>query len=344
MSRTLSIAALAASLSLVLAACGGKAPATDGDAGSAGKPEASTAPADAQQQLTAKLNAYIGCFNALDSKTHGSIQTYTRWIKDVDAGPSGRETNVYGPFEIGDYDMKQCDAPVTEAMAAKPALADLDAAAGRYQQALKALVPISKDAHDYYDRQDYEDDGFAKGKQLHAPLMAAFKDFVVASETFNAELERQNDAAQREQLKALEQAEGRTREYYRLAMMLEAKAIMEMMGEDDFDVARARERLDAFNRISDEAHAKVADQEPASWTGTASNARPRTSAAKARSGCSGSAARFRTPISSRGCWRRRRWRRAARPGDCCTSTTHWCSRAIASNPAHCPHFCRIRPG
>ena len=83
-----------------------------------------------------ELNAYIGCFNALDSKTHGSIQSYTRWIKDVDAGPTGRETHVYGPFEISDYDMKQCDAPVTEAMAAKPALADLDAAAGRYQQAL----------------------------------------------------------------------------------------------------------------------------------------------------------------------------------------------------------------
>ncbi len=262
MSRTLSIAALAASLSLILAACGDKTPTAAGGAGSSAKQEASAAPADAQQQLTAKLNAYIGCFNALDSKTHGSIQSYTRWIKDVDAGPSGRETNVYGPFEISDYDMKQCDAPVSEAIAAKPALADLDAAAGQYQQALKALVPISKEAHDYYERQDYEDDRFAKGKQLHAPLMTAFKDFVVASETFNAELERQNDAAQREQLKALEQAEGRTREYYRLAMMLEAKAIMDMMGEDDFDVARARERLDAFNRISDEAHAKVADQEP----------------------------------------------------------------------------------
>lgn len=262
MSRTLSIAALAASLSLILAACGDKTPTAAGGAGSSAKQEASAAPADAQQQLTAKLNAYIGCFNALDSKTHGSIQSYTRWIKDVDAGPSGRETNVYGPFEISDYDMKQCDAPVSEAIAAKPALADLDAAAGQYQQALKALVPISKEAHDYYERQDYEDDRFAKGKQLHAPLMTAFKDFVVASETFNAELERQNDAAQREQLKALEQAEGRTREYYRLAMMLEAKAIVELMTGDDFDQAKARERLDAFNRISDEAHAKVADQEP----------------------------------------------------------------------------------
>ncbi len=94
--------------------------------------------------MTAKLNAYIGCFNALDSKTHGSIQSYTRWIKDVDAGPTGRETHVYGPFEISDYDMKQCDAPVTGAIAAKPALAGLDAAAGHYQQALKALVPVSR--------------------------------------------------------------------------------------------------------------------------------------------------------------------------------------------------------
>ncbi len=105
MSRTLSVAALAASLSLILAACGGKAPAAAGGAAASGTPDARAAPSDPQQQLTAKLNAYIGCFNALDSKTHGSIESYTRWIKDVAAGPTGRETQVYGPFEISDYDM-----------------------------------------------------------------------------------------------------------------------------------------------------------------------------------------------------------------------------------------------
>lgn len=57
MSRTLSVAALAASLSIVLAACGSKAPATTGDAGPSSTPDASAAPSDAQQQLTAKLNA-----------------------------------------------------------------------------------------------------------------------------------------------------------------------------------------------------------------------------------------------------------------------------------------------
>lgn len=258
MSRKLSAAVLAASLSLALAACGGKAPSHAGEPAAA----AGTPAQEAQQQLTAKLNAYIGCFNAVESDVHGSAKAYTRWIKDLDAGPTGHESSIYGPSEVDDHDMKQCDGPITEAMTAKPALPELDAAAGRYLQALKALAPISHEAHDYYERQDYEDDQFAKGKQLHAPLMAAFKDFASASETFNAELERQNDAAQRAQLKVLEQAEGRTRGYYRLAMMLEAKAIMDLMGEDDFDVAKASERLDAFNRISDEAHARVADQEP----------------------------------------------------------------------------------
>lgn len=258
MLRRTTAALLAASLSLALVACGGK-PSTS--PGTSDKTDAAPTQ-DAQQQLTAKLNAYIGCFNAVDSEVHGSARAYTGWIKDLEAGPSGRETRVYGPSEIDDYDMKQCDAPITEAIAAQPALPELDAAAGRYLQALKALVPLSHEAHDYYERQDYEDDQFAKGKQLHAPLMAAFKAFAGASETFNVELERQNDAAQREHLKALEQAEGRTREYYRLAMMLEAKAIMDLMGDDDFDPAQADERLQAFNRISDEAHAKVADQEP----------------------------------------------------------------------------------
>ncbi|WP_256642780.1 YiiG family protein [Stenotrophomonas sp. 9(2022)] len=268
MPRILSSTALAAALALALSACG-NTPAGDPATSGSAEQRAATAAVDAQQQLTAKLNAYIGCFNALDSKTRDSIQSYTRWIKDVDAGPTGRESSIYGPFEISDYDMKQCDAPVTEAIAAKPALTELDAAASRYQQALKALAPVSKEAHDYYERQDYEDDQFAKGKQMHGPLMAAFKQFVAASEQFNAELERQNDAAQREQLKVLEQAEGRTREYYRLAMMLEAKAIVELMTQDAFDTAKAQERLDAFNRISDEAHAKVADQEPgkSDWEG-----------------------------------------------------------------------------
>jgi len=260
MKHALRVATLAASVSFVLAACGGKS--SPDDAASDPQAAAAAEALDGQQALTGKLNAYIECYNRVDADLHRGAEQYTRWIKDPAAGPTGNEERVYGPNVLSDYDMKPCDAPLTEAAAAKPALPALDKAALAYQSALKTLAPISQQVHDYYDRQDHEDDQFAKGKQLHAPLMEALSAFNTASETFSDELEAQNDAAQREQLKALEQAEGRTREFYRLSMMLQAKEIVELMEDDSFDLAKASELLEGFNRISDEAHEKVAGQEP----------------------------------------------------------------------------------
>lgn len=251
-------ALLAVAVSVFVTACGG-APSSPAVAPAA---SAADAQLDAQQALTAKLNAYIGCFNRVDSQIHAGAKYYAGSFQDPVAGPTGRETRMIGPYDVSDYDMTVCGGPLTDAIAAPPSLPDLDAAAGRYHQALEALRPLSHQLRDYYERGDNEDDDFAKGKQLHAPLMSALSDFVEASEAFSAELDAQNDAAQREQLKVLEQAEGRTREYYRLAMMLDAKEIIGLMQDDAFDLARASELLQQFNQISDEAHAKVADQDP----------------------------------------------------------------------------------
>ena len=258
MSLTFRVVVLAIAVSVSVAACGGGAQQPTEDPGA----KAAEQQLDAQQALTAKLNAYIGCFNRVDSQVHTGAENYVGWMKDPAAGPTGRESRVYGPFDIDAYDMKLCDGPMREAVAASPSLPSLDAAARRYTEALKVLQPLSHEARDYYERQDYEDDQFAKGKQLHAPLMAALGAFAEASGTFSAELDSQNDAAQREQLKLLEQAQGRTREYYRLAMMLDAKEIVGVLQDESFDVVRAKALLDGFNRISDEAHAVVADQEP----------------------------------------------------------------------------------
>jgi len=261
MNTSLRLAALAAAVSISLAACGGKPSATPADQAE-GQASAASASHDPDEALTRKLNAYIECFNKVDADIHRGAESYVRWMKDPAAGPTGKETSVYGPAQIDEYDMKACDAPMTQAIAAKPALPALDAAAKRYAAALRTLQPIGNQVRDYYEREDYQDDGFAKGKQLHAPLMAALSEFAEASHAFSAELDAQNEAAQREQLKAMEKAEGRTRDFYRLSMMLEAKDIVGLLQEDEFDTAKATALLDGFNKLSDEAHAKVADQEP----------------------------------------------------------------------------------
>ncbi|GAB3062995.1 YiiG family protein [Stenotrophomonas tumulicola] len=259
MFSTFRMTALAVSVAICAAACGTSTndPSADPTADTGGADPAS----DAQQALTVKLNAYIECFNEVDSKVHAGAEHYTSWIKDPEAGPTGRESTVYPPYDISAYNMRDCK-PMADAIATPPSLPQLDAAARRYDDALKALQPVSHEVHDYYERLDHEDDQFAKGKQLHAPLMSALSEFVDASAAFSSELDAQNDAAQREHLIALEQAEGRTREYYRLAMMLDAKEIIGLLQEDAFDVSRANTLLEGFNRISDEAHAKVADIEP----------------------------------------------------------------------------------
>ncbi|CAD7714130.1 hypothetical protein LMG31886_09470 [Xanthomonas hydrangeae] len=258
MSPKFRVLVLVACVSVLATACGGKSqqPATGADTKTTEKQ------LDSLQGVNAKLGAYIDCFNRVNAKVHAGARYYTGWMQDPFAGPTGRESGMTGPYDLDHDDMKQCDAPVSAAAAAKPSLSALDKAARDYRAALKALQPISHTVAEYYTRQDYEDDQFAKGKQLHPELMDALATYADASTTFSAELDLQNDAAQREKLKILERGEGRTREYYRLAMMLDAKKIADALEEDQVDVPRVTALLDGFNRLSDEAHAKVADQEP----------------------------------------------------------------------------------
>lgn len=265
MKQVVSAAVLAAAVALTLSACGGNDKAPKAAKGAA----ASAAPdkADPQQALTVKLNDYIDCYNGIDSSVHHGINTYTGWMDDADAGPTGKERRGYGPAEVDDHQLKKCDEAVTRALAAKPALPELDKAAKDYLAQLHALAPLAGEAYSYYNRDDFEDDGFARGKQMHAQLMAALNNFTESSERFSDALEKQNDQAQREQLAALEKADGRTMEFYRLSMMLEAKALVDFMSEDDFDVAAGAERVAAFNKISDEAHAKVKPEtRPTEWS------------------------------------------------------------------------------
>ncbi len=257
-------ATLAASLSLALAACGGKPAAPADAAANAGKGDTAAADtgADSDQALMGKLNGYIECYNDVDRKIHAGIGPYTVWMKDPEAGPTGREERPIGPPDLTAGDLTLCDKALPEAIAAQPSLPELDKAAQGYLDALHALQPITHEAADYYQRDDYEDDGFARGKALHAPLMSAFGTFVEASGVFSDALDVANDRLQDSQLAKVEAQEGRTRNFYRLAIMRDAKALMDLMAEDSFDVTEARRRLDAFNAISDEAHAKVAEQEP----------------------------------------------------------------------------------
>jgi predicted small lipoprotein YifL len=107
MKHVVSAAALAVSIALALSGCGDKSPAKADPAA-----EAATGQLDAQQSLTVKLNDYIDCYNSMDANLHRGIALYTDWIKDVKAGPTGRESQGYGPAVVDDFRLKKCDESI----------------------------------------------------------------------------------------------------------------------------------------------------------------------------------------------------------------------------------------
>lgn len=145
------------------------------------------------EALTAKSNLYISkCVNTYSNSVMNSYQRYTSWLRDPKAGPTGKETLVYGLYEIRG-DGADCVAAVDEAKNTEPEMPELEAAADKYVAALKETASQVKNVYEYYDQEDYKDDNFEKGKASHPSLMAAFEAFRTANEAFTLEVDKLED-------------------------------------------------------------------------------------------------------------------------------------------------------
>lgn len=259
--------ALALVLGLFLAAQLGacsrdEPPAAENSAPAAAAQEAAAPakPAEAPGGLDQKLGIYIDCYNDLDGRVHDSIRRYSSWIKDMQAGPTGKEVVVYGLYEIGpEQKLGNCRTQFDQAAGMSPALA-LDGAGKAYMEALDQLQPLVSEAHRYYDRENYKDDQFAQGKALHPRLKAAMESFMAASGKFSDAIELENDKRLEAQMQRLEKEEGRQLPYLHMATMHEAKLLMRMLGEESFPADQAATRLAAYEKITDELLAQLKAQ------------------------------------------------------------------------------------
>lgn len=263
-------------LSLLLSACGGgdddtQAPAPKKTEKSEtvevieapNKPEATTPSAEAPssqpspQAIQAKMNAYIGCYNSVSGRAFDSIDRYSSWVKDMEQGPTGQETLVYGLYSLHDHAIKDCKENVTAAIAAKPKDAALDNAAQAYLNATLALNEKISEAEPYYSRENYKDDDFAKGKAMHKPLADAMEAFAEANSVLGQALEAKNDEMMLVQLADVEKAEGKNFNYWMLSTMIHAKSAVNVLSEDEFDVENAKKRIAAYEESADKLTAAI---------------------------------------------------------------------------------------
>lgn len=188
---------------------------------------------DKDAELGSKLGEYISCMNNTSKRVVDSRNRYLSWVKDEKIGPTGKERNIYGLYDIN---ADSCFKSLDRAKTMSPALPEVESAAAEYRKALEQLEPIVKQANKYYDQDDYKDDKMAKGKELHPQLMNGFAKFEQVSKGFEDRVTTLNDGVNARQLTRLEKDPSRRLQYLSQRGLNEAKALINMT-----DIAELKE-------------------------------------------------------------------------------------------------------
>lgn len=266
-------AMVAAVLCLPLAACDNNDAAKEKPAAAPGAkpsaaPSATPVVEDPTALLTAKVNLYIECFNTADGSVRDSAERYVSWIDNVATGPTGKERKVNTLGQIQAYKVESCTKAINQAVKAKPALPALDDAGAKYLAELTTLTPLVSQANQYYSQEDYKDDAFAKGKEMHQPLMKAFKAFMNASDVYGVELEKESSALNAAQLAEIEKTEGRHLAYYRLALVSQGKDLTTLFDVESPNINDVTKAIDAYGALVEEATSSTASEQdkPIGWS------------------------------------------------------------------------------
>lgn len=210
---------------------------------------AATADLTEDDKLGIKLQGYIDCINGPSSSILDAADRYASWV-DIEAGVTGKEKHVYG---IYDHELNAtCVEGIATATAAEPHDEALEKAGSEWLAAYKTVQPLIHDAYEYYDHDDYKDDAFAKGKEMHEPLAKAIGAFQDADQALRKAVSEQNDALQVRRLEQLEKDEGRKLRFQQANVMAQAKKLM-AAGDAPTLEALDLERFDKALKVYDAA-------------------------------------------------------------------------------------------
>lgn len=233
-------------------------------AADAGAGAGTTADVEADHHET--LDGLVDCLNGLDHGISNSLDRYTSWLapeKDgKQPGPTGKERNVYGLYEVHDTDVKSCKTGLAAA-ATKPEFKDV---AAKYGAVVDKLVPEMNAAYKYYDRDEYKDDKFAKAKEIHAKMWPIAEEFVKVSKEFRAAVVKANDARMDAEIKEVEAKQGRNLVFQKLNVMRAAKSAVAIGTDEKAALADLEAVTGAYEKAMNEmndyatAHKAEADK------------------------------------------------------------------------------------
>ncbi|GEM_PF-95834 len=216
--------------------------------------------ADQQDVHDKKMNTYIDCYNTLQLSIYNSMERYASWLKDLQTGPTGKERIVYGTYAVSDSTLEKCQKEVPEVVKLKPALEPMDEAASAFITHAVAVANTINAMNKYYEQENYKDDAFAEGKTLHQTLMKQWSDFEPAANRYSDAIKQVEAERQVAQLKAIEQSEGKSENYYTLSVMIHSGNLNDVISHETFDTDNAMKQLTELEKTTAEFKEKLKAQ------------------------------------------------------------------------------------
>ena len=191
----------------------------------AGETTGVTAKDESLEASVVKMNAYVALLNR-SLRAVQSLDRYRSWV-NMKTGPTGRESIVYGLYDV--YDTARESEKASAVLTQEPLLPELDAAMRDYIAANAALGPILNEANAYYERADYKTDRMAGGKALHLKIVAAAAPFLAARARADAAFRDEKARVDERQLAAIEQREGRDANWHVVDVMIRARRVIDLL-------------------------------------------------------------------------------------------------------------------
>lgn len=199
-----------------------------------------------------KLQVYVNCLNVSDERIKHAIISYRKWAgsgSNLAAKLNGRPSLA----TFGSFFTDACGRNVREASRKAPATPELDVAATEYADTVEQLLPLIDDAENYYGLQKaYQDDNYARGRDLHTRLTPLFTRFERATLAFNKLVDQGNTAELARERDAIEKREGRKFTWHEMTFMASAKTLLDVVDNQVIAPDAYAQALESLTRQSAE--------------------------------------------------------------------------------------------
>jgi hypothetical protein len=197
-----------------------------------------------------KIDFYIECVNNFSQRAFASHDYYLTNI-DPAVGPVGGEPHI--GIHTFPLELSRCTDAIKNAKNID-AEEQLNEPADAYAVALEELAPLLEEADKYYSQEDFKDDNYAKGKELHPKLMDAFDKFEAADTALKEKMDVVQKRLTEERLKAMEES-GDKLGYLHTKLMKEAEELVTLGSVPtytDVDLDTYNPALDAYEATLNE--------------------------------------------------------------------------------------------